>query len=54
MEKAELHLRIAALYNAANLRDKAANEYRAFLVKVPDYERRKELQQYIEANSPKQ
>jgi len=54
MEKAGLHLRIAALYNAANLRDKAANEYRAFLVKVPDFERRKELQQYIEANSPKQ
>jgi tetratricopeptide (TPR) repeat protein len=54
IEKAALHLRLGALYNAANLRDRAANEYRAFLAKVPDYDKRKDLEQYIEANTPKQ
>ena len=54
IEKAELHLRLGALYNAAGLRDRAAAEYRAFLSKVPNYERRSELQSYIEANTPKQ
>lgn len=53
-EKAELHLRLGALYNAAGLRDRAVAEYRAFLSKVPTYERRSELQTYIEANTPKQ
>jgi tetratricopeptide (TPR) repeat protein len=54
IEKAELHLRLGALYNAANLRDRAADEYRAFLAKVPDYDKRKDLEQYIEANTAKQ
>lgn len=54
VEKAGLHLRLGALYNAAGLRDRASLEYQAFLAKVPDYEMRKELEQYIEANSPKQ
>lgn len=54
IEKAELHLRLGALYNAAGLRDRAAAEYRAFLSKVPTYERRSELQAYVEANTPKQ
>lgn len=53
IEKSDLHLRLGTLYNAAGLRDRAAAEYRAFLVKVPNYVRRSELQTYIDANSPK-
>jgi len=54
IEKANLHLRLGALYNAANLRARAANEYRSFLAKVPDYDKRKELEEYIKANTPNQ
>ena len=53
IEKADLHLRLAALYNAANLKDRAANEYRAFLAKVPNYEKRGDLEKYIEINGQK-
>ena len=48
--KAEAHLRLAALYNAAGLKDKAAQEYEQFLKKRPDYKDRKALQQYISEN----
>lgn len=44
---AEVHLRLALLYNAAGLKDKAALEYEAFLKKRPDYNDRKKLEQYI-------
>lgn len=47
---AEAHLRLAALYNAAGMKDKAAAEYEEFLRKVPDYEGKKQLQDYITAN----
>lgn len=47
---AEAHLRLAALYNAAGMKDKAAAEYEAFLKKVPDYQDRKKLEEYISAN----
>ena len=47
---AEVHLRLALLYNAAGMKDKAAAEYDAYLKKVPDYQDRKKLEQYILAN----
>jgi Tfp pilus assembly protein PilF len=47
---AEAHLRLAALYNAAGLKDKAAAEYEQFLKKKPDYSEKKKLQQYIAEN----
>ena len=50
---AEAHLRLAALYNGAGMKDKAAMEYAQFLKKKPDYSERKKLEEYIEANKPK-
>ena len=47
---AEAHLRLAALYNARDLKDKAAAEYSEFLKKKPDYAERKKLKAYIAAN----
>ena len=47
---AEVHLRLALLYNAAGMKDKAAAEYEAFLKKRPDYKDRKKLEDYISAN----
>ncbi len=47
---AEAHLRLAALYNAVGMKDKAAKEYEDFLKKQPDYPERKSLEQYITAN----
>lgn len=48
--KAEAHLRLAALYNGAGLKDKAALEYQEFLKKKPDYPDKKKLEQYIGQN----
>lgn len=50
-EKAELHLRLAALYNAAGVKDRAANEYKLFLAKRPDYPEKEKLEKYIRENS---
>jgi tetratricopeptide (TPR) repeat protein len=50
---ADAHLRLAALYNAAGYKDRAAAEYEQFLQKKPDYPDRKKLTDYIEANKPK-
>jgi tetratricopeptide (TPR) repeat protein len=47
---AEAHLRLAALYNGAGMKDKAAAEYEEFLKKKPDYPDRKKLEQYIADN----
>src|ERR1041384_6923021 len=47
---AEVHLRLARLYQAAGLPAKAAAEYQAFLKKRPDYSERKRLEKYITAN----
>src|ERR1700730_3232867 len=47
---ADAHLRLAALYNARNLKDKAAAEYSEFLKQRPDYPEKKELEAYITAN----
>ena len=48
--KADAHLRLGALYNAAGLKDKAAQEYEQFLNKKPDYPDKKRLEQYILEN----
>jgi tetratricopeptide (TPR) repeat protein len=47
---AEVHLRLAALYHGAGLKDKAAAEYEQFLEKRPDSKDRKKLEQYITEN----
>jgi Tfp pilus assembly protein PilF len=47
---AEAHLRLAALYNGAGMKDRAAAEYEQFLQKKPDYPDRKMLEKYIAAN----
>jgi predicted Zn-dependent protease len=51
--KADAHLRLATLYNAAGLKDKAALEYEEYLKKKPAYPDAKKLREYIEANKPK-
>jgi tetratricopeptide (TPR) repeat protein len=51
--KADAHLRLATLYNAVGLKDKAAIEYEEFLKVKPDYPESKKLKEYIEANKPK-
>jgi Tfp pilus assembly protein PilF len=48
--KAEAHLRLAALYRAAGLKDKAVAEYEQFLAKKPDSPEKKMIQQYITEN----
>jgi len=50
VEKAEIHLRLAALYNAAGLKDRAAAEYKLFLSKKPDYSEKDKLEKYIKDN----
>lgn len=47
---AEAHLRLATLYNAAGLKDKAVVEYEQFLSKVPDHPSRKNFEKYIKEN----
>ena len=47
---AEAHLRVATLYNAAGMKDKAAMEYEEFLKKKPDFSDKKKLEQYISQN----
>jgi cytochrome c-type biogenesis protein CcmH/NrfG len=49
----EARLRLAALYNAAGLKDRAAAEYEQFLAARPDYPDRKKLEQYIKENKKK-
>ncbi|MEW6130906.1 MAG: tetratricopeptide repeat protein [Acidobacteriota bacterium] len=48
--KADVHLRLATLYNGAGMKDRAAIEYEKFLEKKPDYPDKKKLQQYIQEN----
>jgi len=48
--KAEAHLRLAALYRAAGVKDKAIAEYEQFLAKKPDHPEKKMIQQYINEN----
>jgi len=51
--RADAHLRLATLYNAAGMKDKAAVEYEDYLKKKPDYHDARKLREYIEANKPK-
>lgn len=51
--RADAHLRLATLYNAAGLKDRAALEYEEFLKKKPDFPDRKKLEDYITANKKK-
>lgn len=51
--KADAHLRLATLYNAVGMKDKAAIEYEEFLKKKPEYPDAKKLKDYIGANKPK-
>jgi tetratricopeptide (TPR) repeat protein len=48
--RADAHLRLATLYNAVGMKDKAALEYEEFLKKKPDYADRKKLEEYISTN----
>jgi tetratricopeptide (TPR) repeat protein len=48
--RADVHLRLATLYNAAGFKDRAALEYEEFLKKKPNYPDRKKLEDYITAN----
>jgi tetratricopeptide (TPR) repeat protein len=48
--KADVHLRLALLYNNAGMKAKAAIEYEEFLKQRPDYKDRKKLEQYIAEN----
>ena len=48
--KADAHLRLATLYNAAGLKDKAVIEYEEFLKKKPDHPDSKKFRDYIAAN----
>jgi tetratricopeptide (TPR) repeat protein len=52
--KADAHLRLATLYNAVGMKDKAAIEYEEFLKKKPGYPDSKKLKEYVDANKPKQ
>jgi tetratricopeptide (TPR) repeat protein len=51
--KADAHLRLATLYNAAGMKDKAALEYQEFLKKKPGHPDAKKFREYIETNKPK-
>lgn len=50
---AEAHLRLAALYHGAGMKDKAAAEYEQFLKKQPNYPDRAKLERYIAENARK-
>jgi tetratricopeptide (TPR) repeat protein len=45
--RAEIHLRIAAIYDSVGLKDLAAREYEKFLQKRSNYAEKKKLQKYI-------
>ena len=47
---ADAHLRLAALFNAVGMKDKAALEYEQYLKKVPNTPDKKKLEEYITAN----
>ncbi|MCB1026034.1 MAG: tetratricopeptide repeat protein [Acidobacteria bacterium] len=51
VEKAEIHLRLGALYDGAGLKDRAVEEYKMFLSKVPDYPSKNKIEKYIKENS---
>ncbi|MFL6209899.1 MAG: tetratricopeptide repeat protein [Pyrinomonadaceae bacterium] len=48
--KAEVHLRLADIYNALNMKTEAVAECEKFLAQKPDYPERKKIEQFIAAN----
>jgi Flp pilus assembly protein TadD len=51
IEKADLHLRLATLYNAAGAKPQAVNEYKLFLQKNPNHKEKEKIEKYIKENS---
>lgn len=51
-ERADSHLRLAALYDAAGAKGRASGQYKLFLSKRPDHEDRSRLERYIAENPP--
>lgn len=51
--RADAHLRLATLYIAVGLKDRAAAEYEQYLSKKPDAPERKKLEEYIKENKKK-
>ena len=51
--KAEVHLRLADIFNVMGMKDEAVAECEQFLAKKPDYPDRKKLEQYIKENKKK-
>jgi tetratricopeptide (TPR) repeat protein len=49
----DAHLRLATLYNAVGLKDRAAAEYEHYLAAKPDSPDRKKLEEYIKENKKK-
>jgi tetratricopeptide (TPR) repeat protein len=47
---ADAHLRLAALYNAAGLKDRAVAEYEQLLTKLPNHPDKKKIEEYIKEN----
>jgi Flp pilus assembly protein TadD len=52
--QADAHLSLAALYDAANLKDRAAAEYEKFLAQKPNYPDKKKLEKYIRENKKRE
>jgi Tfp pilus assembly protein PilF len=48
--RADAHLRLATLYHAVGLKDRAAAEYEQYIAKKPDAPDRKRLEQYVKEN----
>ena len=48
--RSDAHLRLAALYNAAGLKDRAAAEYEMFLAKEPNHPDKEKLLRYVAEN----
>ncbi len=53
LAKAELHLRLARLYHAKGYKNKAAEEYKQFLKKIPNHADKEKMENYIRENLPK-
>ncbi len=48
--RTDAHLRLATLYNAVGMKDRAAAEYEQFLIKEPAYADKSKLEKYIKEN----
>ncbi len=48
--RADAHLRLATLYNAVGMKDRAAAEYEQFLAKEPNHPEKEKFRRYVEEN----